>query len=94
MASNLRTTIRQLENLAIDFDLANSKALFKEIDPDDAAPDSPGGRRVPEAVGLVIAVRRDSAQFQRFLGEFAPALLWSARFDFRRTVSLTGYGVG
>jgi hypothetical protein len=44
-----------MKNLAIDFDLANSKALFTEIDPGDAAPDSPGGRRVPEAVGLVIA---------------------------------------
>ena len=44
-----------LEHVAFDFDLANSKALFTEIDEDDAAPDSPGGRRVPEAVGLVIA---------------------------------------
>ena len=44
-----------LEHVAFDFDLANSKALFSEIDEDDAAPDSPGGRRVPEAVGLVIA---------------------------------------
>ncbi|MCL2661456.1 MAG: TonB-dependent receptor, partial [Acidobacteriaceae bacterium] len=44
-----------LQHLAFDFDLANSKALFTEIDGDDAAPDSPGGRRVPEAVGLVIA---------------------------------------
>ena len=52
-----------LEHLAIDFDLANSKALFTEIDPDDAAYTSvggqlvqgPGGKRVPEAVGLVIA---------------------------------------
>ena len=43
------------EHLAIDFDLANSKALFGDVDGDDAAPDSPGGRRVPEAVGLVIA---------------------------------------
>ena len=40
---------------AIDFDLANSKALFTEIDADDAAPGSPGGKRVPEAVGLVIS---------------------------------------
>jgi hypothetical protein len=40
---------------AIDFDIANSKALFTEIDLDDAAPDSPGGKRVPEAVGLVIS---------------------------------------
>jgi TonB dependent receptor/Carboxypeptidase regulatory-like domain/TonB-dependent Receptor Plug Domain len=43
------------EHWAFDFDLANSKALFTEIDEDDAAPGSPGGKRVPEAVGLVIA---------------------------------------
>jgi hypothetical protein len=43
------------KNVAFDFDLANSKALFTQIDEDDAAPDSPGGRRVPEAVGLVIS---------------------------------------
>jgi hypothetical protein len=44
-----------VKNLVTDFDLANSKALFTELDRDDAAPVSPGGRRVPEAVGLVIA---------------------------------------
>jgi hypothetical protein len=44
-----------LEHLALDFDLANSKALFTTIDEDDAAPNSPGGKRVPEAVGLVIS---------------------------------------
>jgi hypothetical protein len=43
------------EHLAFDFDLANSKALFTEIDPDDAAPNSAGGKRVPEAVGVVIS---------------------------------------
>ncbi len=43
------------EHVAFDFDLANSKALFSEIDEDDAAPESPGGRRVPEAVGMVVA---------------------------------------
>lgn len=42
-----------LEHLAFDFDLADSRALFTAIDEDDAAPGSPGGRRVPEAVGLV-----------------------------------------
>ncbi len=42
-------------HLAFDFDLANSKALFTSIDEDDAAPGSAGGKRVPEAVGLVIA---------------------------------------
>jgi len=50
--ANYYTTVK---NLAIDFDLANSKALFTTIDEDDAAPDSPGGKRVPEAVGLVIS---------------------------------------
>jgi outer membrane receptor protein involved in Fe transport len=44
-----------LEHWAFDFDLANSKALFTEIDADDAAPGSTGGRLVPEAVGLVIS---------------------------------------
>ena len=44
-----------LEHLAVDFDLANSKALFQSVDNDDAAPDSSGGRRVPEAVGLVLS---------------------------------------
>jgi len=44
-----------VKNLALDFDLANSKAVFTELDGDDAAPNSPGGKRVPEAVGLVIA---------------------------------------
>ena len=42
-------------HLAVDFDFANSKALFTAIDEDDAAPDGPGGKRVPEAVGLVIS---------------------------------------
>jgi len=43
------------EHWAIDLDMANSKALFTEIDADDAAPNSPGGKRIPEAVGSVIA---------------------------------------
>jgi outer membrane cobalamin receptor len=44
-----------LEHVAFDLDVANSKALFTTIDEEDAAPDSPGGKRVPEAVGLVIS---------------------------------------
>jgi outer membrane cobalamin receptor len=43
------------EHLAIDFDIANSRALFTTIDDGDAAPNSPGGKRVPEAVGVVIS---------------------------------------
>jgi outer membrane receptor protein involved in Fe transport len=52
-----------LEHLAVDFDLADSRARFTQIDPDDAAfinpggghypVQGPGGYRVPEAVGLV-----------------------------------------
>jgi hypothetical protein len=44
-----------LEHVAFDFDIAGSRALFTTIDGDDAAPDSPGGKRVPEAVGLVVS---------------------------------------
>ncbi len=40
---------------AFDFDMADSRALFTAIDGDDAAPGSPGGKYVPEAVGWVIA---------------------------------------
>ena len=44
-----------VEHLTFDFDLADSRARFPQIDGGDAAPDSPGGKRVPEAVGLVIS---------------------------------------
>ncbi len=43
------------EHLAFDFDIAESIARFDSVDVDDAVPGSPGGRRVPEAVGLVIS---------------------------------------
>jgi outer membrane receptor protein involved in Fe transport len=43
------------EHLAFDFDIAKSIAHFTSVDGDDAAPGSPGGRYVPEAVGLVIS---------------------------------------
>ncbi len=43
------------EHLALDLDVADSIARFVSTDSDDAAPGSPGGTRVPEAVGLVIA---------------------------------------
>ena len=41
--------------VALDLDLADSVARFTEVDADDAAPGSPGGTHVPEAVGLVIS---------------------------------------
>jgi hypothetical protein len=43
------------EHLAIDFDFANSRAQFTEVDAEDAAPNSAGGKHVPEAVGMVMA---------------------------------------
>lgn len=43
------------QHWAFDFDIADSRARFTAIDDGDAAPDSPGGKRVPEAVGTVIS---------------------------------------
>ena len=42
-------------HVALDVDVADSRARFTSIDADDAAPSSPGGTRVPEAVGWVVA---------------------------------------
>ena len=55
-----------LDHLAFDFDLADSRAFFTTIDPDDAAPNSPGGRRVPEAVGLVASAGATLHDYKRF----------------------------
>jgi hypothetical protein len=57
-----------LEHLAFDFDFAYSKALFTTIDPNDAAPGSPGGRYVPEAVGLVISSGITVRNYKGFWG--------------------------
>ena len=50
------------QNLAFDLDAADSIARFVNVDPDDAAPSAPGsttlgpgGKDVPEAVGVVIS---------------------------------------
>lgn len=43
------------EHWAFDFDMADSRALFTTVDDGGAAPGSPGGKRVSEAVGRVIA---------------------------------------
>jgi Carboxypeptidase regulatory-like domain/TonB-dependent Receptor Plug Domain/TonB dependent receptor len=59
---------KPLEHLAFDFDFAYSKALFTTIDPDDAAPGSPGGRYVPEAVGLVISSGITAQNYKGFWG--------------------------
>ena len=55
-----------LEHVAFDFDVAGSRALFMTIDGDDAAPGSPGGRRVPEAVGLVVSSGITLHDYKRF----------------------------
>ena len=56
------------EHWAIDFDMADSRARFTSTDTDDAAPGSPGGRRVPEAVGWVIASGVTLRDLKGFLG--------------------------
>jgi hypothetical protein len=57
-----------LKHWAFDFDLADSTALFTTIDTNDAAPGSPAGRRVPEAVGWVIASGITLHDVKRFWG--------------------------
>jgi hypothetical protein len=54
------------EHVAFDFDFADSRAFFATIDPDDAAPNSPGGKRVPEAVGTVISSGVTLHDYKRF----------------------------
>ncbi|MCL2660295.1 MAG: TonB-dependent receptor [Acidobacteriaceae bacterium] len=87
-----------LQHLAFDFDMANSKALFAEIDGDDAAPDSPGGRRVPEAVGLVIASGATLHDLKGFSGSlrlryFGPRDLTSDGIFRSRATALVNGGV-
>jgi hypothetical protein len=55
-----------LEHWAIDFDLADSRAFFTAIDAADAAPNSPGGKRVPEAVGVVASSGVTMHDYKRF----------------------------
>jgi hypothetical protein len=55
-----------LEHWAFDFDLADSRAFFSANDPDDAAPNSLGGKRVPEAVGVVASSGITMHDYNRF----------------------------
>jgi len=65
-----------LEHLAFDLDLADSRAQFTQIDPDDAAysnvggghypVQSPGGKLVPEAVKVVVSSGVTLHDFKRF----------------------------
>jgi hypothetical protein len=54
------------EHWAFDIDLADSRALFTTIDSNDAAPNNPGGKRIPEAVGLVASAGATLHDFKRF----------------------------
>ncbi len=70
------------EHWAFDFDMADSRAIFSSIDGDDAAPGSPGGKWVPEAVGWVIASGVTAHDVKRFSGSlrlryFGPRYLTS-----------------
>ena len=84
------------EHWAFDFDFANSRAQFTEIDGDDAAPNSAGGKHVPEAVGVVISsgiTLHDYAGFSSSmrLRYFGPRDLTSdAIFRSNQTVMLNG----
>jgi len=86
-------------HLAFDFDLANSRALFTAIDEADAAPNSPGGRRVPEAVGLVISSGITMHNYKGFssslrLRYFGPRDLTSDGIDRSRATALVNGEVG
>jgi outer membrane receptor protein involved in Fe transport len=88
-----------LKHLAFDFDLADSRALFTSTDGDDAAPGSPGGRRVPEAVGLVISSGITLHHLKGFSGSlrlryFGPRDLTSDGIYRSRATALLNAGVG
>ena len=100
------------EHWALDFDIADSRALFTQIDPDDAAQSivngnvttsyvngngnaithsfpypkgvlqsGPGGKLGARSGSGGDFIGRHTARLPRLFVEFAPALLWSARFD-------------
>jgi hypothetical protein len=92
------------EHLAFDFDLADSRAQFTELDPDDAAYTSvggqlvqgPGGKLVPEAVKVVISSGATLHDLKGFtsslrLRYFGPRSLTSdGLYQSSQTVSLNG----
>ena len=55
-----------LEHLVFDFDIADSRAFFTTVDEDDAATNSSGGKRAPEAVGLVVSSGITLHDYKRF----------------------------
>jgi outer membrane receptor protein involved in Fe transport len=88
-----------VEHLAFDFDLADSRARFTTVDEGDAAPDGPGGKRVPEAVGLVMSSGVTLHDLKRFSGSlrlryFGPRDLTSDGLYRSKATALLNAGVG
>ncbi len=96
-------------HLAFDFDFADSRALFTQIDPDDAAytnvgggqypVQGPGGRLVPEAVGVVISSGVTLHSLNRFSGAlrlryFGPRYLTSDGIYRSPATALVNAGLG
>ena len=87
------------QHWAFDFDMADSRALFTSIDAADAAPGSPGGRWVPEAVGWVIASGVTAHDLKGFsaslrLRDFGPRNLTSDAIYRSKTTALLNAEVG
>ncbi len=88
-----------VEHLTFDFDLAKSSARFTTIDDGDAAPNSPGGKSVPEAVGLVISAGITLHLPKRFseslrLRYFGPRDLTSDGIYRSKATALLNAGIG
>jgi len=85
-----------VDHLAVDFDIADSRAQFTEVDDNDAAPNSAGGKHVPEAVGVVISSGITVHDYQGFssslrLRYFGPRDLTSdGIFRSNQTLMLNG----
>jgi outer membrane receptor protein involved in Fe transport len=87
------------DHWAFDFDIADSRAFFTAIDDGDAAPNSPGGKRVPEAVGLVISSGVALHDVKGFMGSlrlryFGPRDLTSDGIYRSKTTALLNAEVG
>ena len=89
MASNGRTTTRHgniwplISTLRIP-----SPVLRVSTDDDDAAPGSPGRHACARGGRVGDFSRASRCMIKRIFGESAPALLWPARFDVGRNLSL------
>ncbi|MGC2401075.1 MAG: TonB-dependent receptor [Acidobacteriaceae bacterium] len=97
------------DHVALDLDMANSRAQFTEIDPDDAAysnPDGghypvqgPGGKLVPEAVKVVISSGITLHNYKGFTSTlrmryFGPRDLTSDGLNRSKATLLINAGVG